>query len=73
MKKNKHTFVVLAYKESKYLEESIKSVLNQTVKTNVVIGTSTPNKYISKIAKKYNLKVIFLLITFYFFSVLEFM
>lgn len=58
MKKNKHTFVVLAYKESKYLEESIKSVLNQTVKTNVVIGTSTPNKYISKIAKKYNLKVI---------------
>ena len=55
MKKNKHTFVVLAYKESKYLEESIKSVLNQTVKTNVVIGTSTPNKYISKIAKKYNI------------------
>lgn len=55
---NKHTFVVLAYKESKYLEEAIKSVLNQTVKTNVVIGTSTPNKYIKDIAKKYNLKVI---------------
>lgn len=58
MKKIKHTFVVLAYKESKYLEKSIQSVLNQTVKTNVVIGTSTPNQYIDGMAKKYHLKVI---------------
>ncbi len=56
--KNLHTFVVLAYKESKYLEECIKSVLNQSVKTNVVIATSTPNDYIDSIAKKYNLEVI---------------
>lgn len=53
-----HTFVVLAYKESKYLEECVKSVLNQSLKTNVVIATSTPNDYIYKIAKKYNLDVI---------------
>lgn len=26
-----HTFVVLAYKESSYLEECIKSVLNQNI------------------------------------------
>ena len=58
MKRNKHTFVVLAYKESQYLEECIKSVTNQTVKTNIVIGTSTPNSYIDKLAKKYKLKVI---------------
>ena len=58
MKKNKHTFVVLAYKESKYLERSIESVMNQTIKTNVVIGTSTPNSYIDNLAKKYKLKVI---------------
>ena len=58
MKKNKHTFVVLAYKESKFLEDCIKSVLNQTVETNVVIATSTPNDYIKKLAKKYSLKVI---------------
>lgn len=56
--KNKHTFVVLAYKESEYLEECIKSVLNQTVKTNVVIATSTPNKYIENLVKKYKLKII---------------
>lgn len=58
-KKNfEHTFIVLAYKESKYLEECIKSVLNQTVKTHVVIGTSTVNSYIKKLAKKYDLEVI---------------
>lgn len=54
----KHTFVVLAYKESKYLEDCIKSVLNQKYKSNVIIATSTPNDYIKTLAKKYNLKVI---------------
>ena len=58
--KNKvlHTFVVLAYKESKDLEGCVKSVINQEYKSDVVIATSTPNNYIDKIAKKYNLKVI---------------
>mgnify|MGYP002517488738 CR=1 FL=1 len=55
---NIHTFVVLAYKESIYLEECIKSVLNQTIDTNVVIATTTDNKYIRAIAKKYKLNVI---------------
>ena len=58
MKEN-HIFVVLAYKESKKLEDCIKSVLNQSLKTNVVVATSTPNKYIKKIADKYNLEVEF--------------
>ncbi len=53
-----HTFVILAYKESKYLEKCILSVLNQSLKTNVVIATSTPNQYIDAFAKKYKLKVI---------------
>ena len=53
-----HTFVVLAYKESPYLEECIKSVTKQSIKTNVVIATSTPNEYISKIAKKYKLEIL---------------
>ena len=52
-----HTFVVLAYKESKDLERCINSVLNQSVKTNVVIATSTPNEYIGKIAEKYDLDI----------------
>lgn len=55
---NIHTFVVLAYKESKYLEDCIKSVLNQSVETNVVIATTTDNKFIENLAKKYKLQVI---------------
>ena len=58
MENSIHTFVVLAYKESNYLEDCIKSVLNQKYKSEVVIATSTPNKYISKLAKKYELKII---------------
>lgn len=53
-----HTFVVLAYKESLFLEDCIKSVLNQTVKTNVKIATSTPNDFINELAKKYSLEVV---------------
>lgn len=56
-KKNIHTYVVLAYKESPYLEQCVKSVLNQRYESNVIIATSTPNSYIDNIAKKYNLAV----------------
>ena len=52
-----HTFVVCAYKESQYLEECIKSVVNQNVKSNIIISTSTPNEYIDNLAKKYDLPV----------------
>ena len=52
-----HTFVICAYKESPYLEECIKSVLNQTVKSNIIMSTSTPNEYIENLAKKYNLQL----------------
>lgn len=52
-----HTFVICAYKQSVYLEECIKSVLNQSVKSNVIITTSTPNDFIRDMAQKYNLKM----------------
>lgn len=52
-----HTFVICAYKQSQYLEECIKSVLNQNVKSNVIISTSTPNDFIKSMAKKYNLQL----------------
>ena len=52
-----HTFVICAYKESKYLDECIQSILNQKIKSNVLISTSTPNPYIYEIAKKYKIDV----------------
>ena len=53
-----HTFVILAYKESKHLEECIKSVTTQSYKSKVVIATTTDNDFIRKLAKKYKLEVI---------------
>lgn len=54
-KYDNHTFVVCAYKESEYLEECIESLEKQTIMSNIIIVTSTPNKHIENIAKKHNL------------------
>lgn len=56
MKTNlEHTFAVCAYKESPYLETCIKSLLKQTAESNIYIVTSTPNRYIERIASKYEI------------------
>ncbi|MCR5102757.1 MAG: glycosyltransferase family 2 protein [Butyrivibrio sp.] len=52
-----HTFAICAYGESKYLEECIKSVKAQTIKTNIIMATSTPNDYIKGLADKYEIKL----------------
>lgn len=52
-----HTFVICAYKESPYLEACIRSLKKQTVASDIIITTSTPNTYIKGIAEKYNLKL----------------
>ncbi len=51
----KHVFAVCAYRESPYLEECVKSLLAQTVKSEIFLSTSTPNEHISAIAEKYHL------------------
>jgi len=57
MKQNKHSFVVLAYKESPFLEDCLQSLFAQSVKSEIILATSTPNAFLKKIAKKYNLKI----------------
>jgi len=52
-----HTYVLCAYKESPYLEYCIKSLLRQTVKSEILVCTSTPNDHIYKLAEKYKLKL----------------
>lgn len=52
-----HTYVLCAYKVSAFLEECVKSLLAQTVKSNILIATSTPNEHISAIAEKYDIPV----------------
>ena len=55
MREFSHTYAICAYKESEYLEDCIKSVLGQTLKTKVIMTTSTPCDYISSLAEKYEI------------------
>lgn len=52
-----HTFVVCAYKDSPYLTECIESLEKQIIKSNIVIATSTPSVYISRIAEEHGIPV----------------
>ena len=52
-----HTFAICAYKESEYLEDCIKSVMDQTMKTNIIMATSTPCDYINNLADKYSIQL----------------
>ena len=49
-----HTFVICAYKESAYLEECILSLKRQSVKSHLIMVTSTENDFIKEMAKKYS-------------------
>lgn len=53
--KNKHTFVICAYKESEYLEECILSLKAQEVKSDIIMITSTPNDFIKSLSDKHKI------------------
>lgn len=53
-----HSFAILAYKESPFLEVCVRSVMEQTTETNVIMTTSTPTEFSRKIAEKYAIKYI---------------
>lgn len=52
-----HTFVICTYKESRFLENCILSLTNQSIKTNIILATSTPNEYVLALANKYQIPV----------------
>ncbi|MGN0308761.1 MAG: glycosyltransferase family A protein [Lachnospiraceae bacterium] len=52
-----HTFIICAYEESRYLEDCVKSLMEQRVKSNILMSTSTPNEFIRQIACKYNIPI----------------
>ena len=54
-----HTFTICAYKESEYLEKCIQTILNQSIKSNVIMCYSTKNKYSEELGKKYKIKTYF--------------
>lgn len=53
-----HTFVILAYKESRFLEDCIKSIIAQEYDGKVIIATTTENSFIKKLAKKYSIPLV---------------
>lgn len=55
---NDHVFVVCAYKENKYLEETILSLEAQSIKSRIVVSTSTPNDHIGAICERHGLDLL---------------
>jgi len=53
-----HTFIIPAYKESPYLEECVESLLSQTVKSKMIITTSTPSEFLNTISVNYKVPLI---------------
>ncbi|MBD5157204.1 MAG: glycosyltransferase [Butyrivibrio sp.] len=51
----RHTFVICAYKESPFLEECIQSLKKQTVKSEIIMATATPNAFVRAMAEKYEI------------------
>lgn len=54
---NNHAFVVCAYKENPFLENTLESLEQQTIKSQIIISTSTPNEHICQIARKHNIPI----------------
>lgn len=52
-----HAFVICAYGESPYLESCVRSLLGQTVESDIICATSTPSPYIDRIMDKYHIPV----------------
>lgn len=51
-----HTFAILAYKESRYLQDCIDSLMKQTIESEIILCTSTPSAFLENVAKKNNLQ-----------------
>ncbi len=50
-----HVFAICAYKDSPYLESCIRSLMNQSVESDVILCTSTPSPYIKDLTNKYGI------------------
>ncbi|MFA6816070.1 MAG: glycosyltransferase [Lentisphaeria bacterium] len=55
LKKNLHTFVISAWKESPFIEDTVKSLLNQSYHSKIMIATSSPNDFLKNLCLKYGI------------------
>ena len=52
-----HTFAICAYGTCAYLENCIQSLITQTVRSKIIMCTSTPNEHISYLSSKYSISL----------------
>ncbi|HNX81282.1 MAG TPA: glycosyltransferase family 2 protein [Candidatus Omnitrophota bacterium] len=57
-KRSFHTFVVMAREGSPYLDACVLSLVNQTVRSPIVIYTATASNHVAAISKKYEIPVL---------------
>jgi len=50
-----HTFAICAYRESPYLGDCIESLKGQSVATNIIMTTATPNAYLEALAAQFGI------------------
>lgn len=50
-----HSFAICAYKDSPYLESCIRSLQAQTMKSDIILCTSTPSSHIKELCEKYHI------------------
>ena len=50
-----HSFAICAYKDSPYLEACIRSLKAQTVKSDILLCTSTPSPFIKELCERYGI------------------
>jgi glycosyltransferase involved in cell wall biosynthesis len=53
-----HTFVILAHEKSSYIEACIQSLLSQTMKSEILLSTSTPSSFLQNLSVKYGIPLI---------------
>ncbi len=58
MKPSNHSFCIPAYHDSPFIEECIKSLMNQTVRSEILISTSTPSAFLQDLSDKYKIKLL---------------
>lgn len=53
-----HTFVVCSYKDSPYLRECLESLMMQTVRTHILVSTSTPTEGVRSICRSFGIGLV---------------
>lgn len=54
---SEHVFVVLAYGQSPFLADCLRSLLDQTVRSTIIVATSTPSTFIDDAAQEAGVEV----------------